>query len=220
MRKVFTALVFAIVLSSVSVLTSCVYRQPYSVVQSPMGAQMVTVDYQGRTFLMEQALFNQLMNQGGYNSVINHYQKSPNTYQWYDPTSSTFSNWQTVNTQYYEDSWNDNPPSYSNSNNSNSSSFKNNSTNNTNSNTGSTFGGWQSTEPAKKTVSSQDGSSFKSSSPSKTSSGGSSFKSAPSNGSSFKSSPSSGSSFKSSSGSGGSSFKSSSSGGSSFKKKP
>lgn len=79
---------------------------PYQYIQSPTGQQMVVVqDNSGVEFLMEYAMFNSLMNSGGYGTVINYYHTYPTRCTRYN--SSSYSGWKSFNGRGYS------PSSYS-----------------------------------------------------------------------------------------------------------
>lgn len=79
---------------------------PYQYIQSPTGQQMVVVqDNSGVQFLMEYAMFNSLMNSGGYGTVINYYHTYPTRCTRYN--SSSYSGWRSFNGRSYS------PSSYS-----------------------------------------------------------------------------------------------------------
>lgn len=60
--------------------------QPYSYVQGPGGAQMVAcTGDNGMSFLMDLAMFNMLMNSGGYGAVMNQYHSYPSRFGRYAP---------------------------------------------------------------------------------------------------------------------------------------
>lgn len=65
--------------------------QPYSYIQSDNGQQMVVVrDNNGAQVVMEYMLFQSLMNNGGYGSVINYYHVHPKMFHTYDRSYSSW----------------------------------------------------------------------------------------------------------------------------------
>jgi hypothetical protein len=121
---------FALLLISISIF-SC--NQPYQsqpqyqIITGPNGQQMVQYQDNGQTLLMDYLIWNQLYNQGGYNSIRNY--NTTHTVIHYNP--SQYSNWKRSSYS---------PPSALRSNNtSTGTKFKTNNTSGFRSNTSSTF---------------------------------------------------------------------------------
>lgn len=71
------------------------YQDDYRVIKGPQGQEMVVIqDDNGGSFLMDYLTFQALMNQGGYNSVLNQYRSNTNLYPMYN--RNIYSNWNTV----------------------------------------------------------------------------------------------------------------------------
>src|ERR1051326_898063 len=81
-KKAYTGLLIlgVIVIAFSMMCSSCGPAQPYQYIQSPSGQNMVVVHDNSGDFLMEAAMFQLLMNQGGYNNVVTHYHHFPAQY--------------------------------------------------------------------------------------------------------------------------------------------
>jgi hypothetical protein len=76
-------LAFIVVMSACQQNPQVVYpqqQQGYDVIPGDNGQQMARTYYNGAEIYMELALFNSLMNSGGYGSVYSRYQMYPNVY--------------------------------------------------------------------------------------------------------------------------------------------